>query len=139
MAMAAQALQASPLGLDPARHVRKEEFASAEERAFDFAGAGVQCEPRSVDVVVLRSRATLGAGKQAVRVEGGQSLLAATAEAGLQVPYSCRGGNCKLCKVQLVRGSVLDLEDGLQCGEREVLACQITPVTDDVVVIAQEA
>ena len=55
--------------------------------------------------------------------------------AGIDVPYSCREGQCGSCAATVIRGEVAmahceilepdDLADGL------VLACQATPVTDD--------
>jgi CDP-4-dehydro-6-deoxyglucose reductase len=65
-----------------------------------------------------------------------QALLEAAADAGLNLPNRCKGGNCGACKAHLVRGeihypngpplglSAPDIADGL------ILLCQARPRTD---------
>ncbi|MFD2167527.1 MOSC N-terminal beta barrel domain-containing protein [Thalassotalea euphylliae] len=58
-------------------------------------------------------------------------------DAGLILPYSCRGGMCGRCKVKLESGEVRQLAtDGLMPGEQEqgyILACSSIPQSDIVV------
>ncbi|MFO6423760.1 MOSC N-terminal beta barrel domain-containing protein [Motilimonas sp. KMU-193] len=65
------------------------------------------------------------------------TLLEQAEQAGLSLPFSCRGGMCGACKVQLHSGEVRMLSDAaLTPDEREsgvVLACSCVPQTDLVV------
>jgi len=71
-----------------------------------------------------------------------ESILAAAARAGLDVPYSCRSGVCATCRAKLLEGRVrmhrnfaleqADLDAGF------VLTCQAHPLTDRVVVSFDE-
>lgn len=63
-----------------------------------------------------------------------QLLLDQAEQAGVQIPYSCRGGKCGRCKVKLVEGEVENLNnEGLSDAEIEqgyVLACSCIPLSD---------
>lgn len=64
-----------------------------------------------------------------------QQLLLDQAElAGINIPYSCRGGKCGRCKTKLLSGEVTTLNDqGLLKEEKEqgyILACSTIPVSD---------
>ncbi len=65
------------------------------------------------------------------------TLLEQAEQAGLSLPFSCRGGMCGACKVQLQSGEVRMLSDAaLTPDERDagvVLACSCVPQTDLVV------
>jgi len=58
--------------------------------------------------------------------------------AGLDLPYSCRGGVCSTCRAKLLEGAVeMDHNYALEPWETEagfVLTCQSHPTTDRVVV-----
>jgi len=66
-----------------------------------------------------------------------QSLLEQGEQAGLILPYSCRGGMCGSCKVKLISGEVKQLaDDGLMDSEKSegyVLACSCVPQSDVVI------
>lgn len=66
-----------------------------------------------------------------------QTLLEQGEDAGLILPYSCRGGMCGSCKVKLESGDVKQLaDDGLMAEEKAqgyVLACSCVPTSDVVV------
>ncbi|MFO0957900.1 MAG: FAD-binding oxidoreductase [Isosphaeraceae bacterium] len=57
-----------------------------------------------------------------------QTVLEASEELGVGLPYDCRAGICGQCKVRLLSGSVvMDAEDALDPGDRtdgRILACQ---------------
>ena len=63
-----------------------------------------------------------------------QLLLEQAEQAGITIPYSCRGGKCGRCKVQLVEGEVVTLSnEALNNEEVEqgyVLACSCIPLSD---------
>lgn len=66
-----------------------------------------------------------------------QTLLEQGEDAGLILPYSCRGGMCGSCKVKLEQGEVEQLcQDGLSDAEQQqgyILSCSCTPLTDVVI------
>ena len=73
---------------------------------------------------------------------GDESILAAAARAGLDVPYSCRSGVCATCRARLLEGQVrmarnfaLEASD-LAAGF--ILTCQAHPLTERVVVSFDE-
>jgi len=65
------------------------------------------------------------------------TVLEQAEEAGLIIPYSCRGGMCGCCKVKLENGEVEQLaKDGLTDDEQEqgyILACSSIPKSDLVI------
>ncbi len=62
---------------------------------------------------------------------GGASILEAASEAGLDVPYSCRGGVCSTCKAKLLKGhATMHMNYVLTDREVEqgyILTCQAHP------------
>lgn len=67
----------------------------------------------------------------------GENILDAAMAAGVDVPYSCKGGVCATCKARLLAGEVdMDINHALSAQEVAagyVLTCQAHPVSDDVV------
>lgn len=63
-----------------------------------------------------------------------QLLLDQAEQAGVDLPYSCRGGQCGACKVKLIEGEVMTLsKQGLSDTEIEqgyILACSCIPLSD---------
>jgi len=61
----------------------------------------------------------------------------AAAAEGIELPYSCKGGVCATCRTFVQEGEVKMAQNyGLEPWEVEqgfVLACQSTPLCDDVV------
>jgi ring-1,2-phenylacetyl-CoA epoxidase subunit PaaE len=68
--------------------------------------------------------------------ENGKSLLDAAIDAGMDAPYSCKGGVCTSCMGKLVEGTVtMDANYALTDKEIAagfVLCCQAHPTSDSV-------
>lgn len=66
----------------------------------------------------------------------GTNFVDAAAEHGVELPYSCKGGVCATCRTHVQKGEVeMAVNYGLEPWEVEsgfVLACQCTPVSDEV-------
>ena len=69
-------------------------------------------------------------------------VLDAALEAGLDLPYSCKGGVCCTCRGRVIEGRVhMDRNFTLEAWEMDkgfVLTCQARPLTDRVVVSYDE-
>ncbi|MGB5246174.1 MAG: 2Fe-2S iron-sulfur cluster-binding protein, partial [Woeseia sp.] len=74
---------------------------------------------------------------------GGDSIVDAAAQHGIELPFSCKGGVCATCRTKVVDGEVrMDTNYGLEPWEVEkgfVLACQSHPVSDNVTLDYDEA
>jgi len=86
---------------------------------------------------VCTAYAILDGRRQSFTVEkGNETILDAGLRAGLDLPYSCKGGVCSTCRVTLVEGEVdMDIHYALEDYEIArgfVLMCQSYPVTDTV-------
>ena len=66
----------------------------------------------------------------------GRNLVDAAAAAGIELPYSCKGGVCATCRTHLRKGKVrMDVNYGLEPWEVEsgfVLACQSHPESSEI-------
>jgi ring-1,2-phenylacetyl-CoA epoxidase subunit PaaE len=70
--------------------------------------------------------------------QNGDSILDAAIQAGADVPYSCKGGVCSVCKAKVMEGSASmninyslseeDVEEGY------ILTCQAHPTSNNLVV-----
>lgn len=67
----------------------------------------------------------------------GRPILDIAREAGLDIPYSCKGGVCSTCRAQVVMGQVhMDIQYGLEPDEvdaGQVLTCQSHPRSEKLV------
>jgi ring-1,2-phenylacetyl-CoA epoxidase subunit PaaE len=67
-----------------------------------------------------------------------ESVLEAGLRAGIDLPYSCKGGVCSTCRAQLTAGEVdMDVHFALEDYEVRsgvILMCQSHPVSDDVTI-----
>jgi len=74
---------------------------------------------------------------------GAANIVDAAAEQGLELPYSCKGGVCATCRTHVREGEVsMAINYGLEPWEVEkgfVLACQSTPVSDEVLLDYDES
>ncbi len=68
----------------------------------------------------------------------GENILDGAIDAGLDLPYSCKGGVCATCKARVLEGEVdMDLNHALSAEEVAqgyVLTCQSHPISRDVLV-----
>jgi ring-1,2-phenylacetyl-CoA epoxidase subunit PaaE len=116
------------LGLDAA-HVHLELFGSTAPTA-----------PRVHHESGERRRITylFNGVKTEVDAHPDDTVLEAGEDAGLDLPYSCRGGVCSTCRAKVLDGAVeMDRNYALQPWETEagfVLTCQSHPTTDDLCV-----
>lgn len=122
----------------PAGKVRVERFASSiprhEHRPAPVApGSATETEVTAI-VDGMRRRYTLDRTKE--------SLLEGGLKAGIELPYSCKGGVCATCRCRIVEGEVdMDVNYALEDYEVArgfVLACQSYPATAKVVVSFDE-
>lgn len=131
MLSVSQALQES--GVDRAR-IRMELFGTPDE-------AGAARAPRSpvhgatqchVEVVLDGTRRTFSMPKNK------DNLVNAGLAAGLEMPFSCKGGVCSTCRALVVEGDVdMDINFALEDYEVArgfVLCCQSYPVSDRLVI-----
>ncbi len=68
----------------------------------------------------------------------GKSILDAAMEAGADVPFSCKGGVCCVCKAKVIEGSVT-MDQNFSLSEEEIadgfiLTCQSHPTSSDLVI-----
>ncbi len=70
-------------------------------------------------------------GEGEVEFGGESSILDALDEAELDIPYSCRDGNCGACEVILLSGEVEYLQDpSYETSESCILICCAIPITN---------
>jgi ring-1,2-phenylacetyl-CoA epoxidase subunit PaaE len=78
----------------------------------------------------------LNGARHSIPVRSGETIVDAGLRAGLEMPYSCRGGMCCTCRAKVTEGSVhMDTNYSLEPWELEagyVLTCQAHPVTPTV-------
>lgn len=94
-------------------------------------------KPKAGDAVAQVSITLDGITKEMAVPYKGKHLLDAAADAGLDVPYSCRGGVCSTCRAKVLEGQVdMDMNYALTDGEVAqgyVLTCQAHPRSPKVV------
>ena len=78
----------------------------------------------------------------AMRIQPGEHILDVALNAGLDLPYSCKGGVCCTCRAKVTEGRVaMDKNFTLESWETEkgfVLSCQARPLSDKVVISFDE-
>jgi ring-1,2-phenylacetyl-CoA epoxidase subunit PaaE len=116
------------LGLRPAQ-VHVERFGVPTEAVAHRVEAGDA--PQATLLVELD-----GARRQVEFRAGDASILDAALRAGLDLPYSCKGGMCCTCRARVTRGEVrMDKNYSLDAADVAagfVLTCQAHPLTDRV-------
>lgn len=77
-----------------------------------------------------------------LHMDSDQHVLDVALAAGLDLPFSCKGGVCSTCRVKVMEGSVyMDKNFGLEPWETEkgfVLSCQARPTSERLVVSYDE-
>jgi ring-1,2-phenylacetyl-CoA epoxidase subunit PaaE len=89
-------------------------------------------KPQAVAAVIVNGT------RSEVPVAEGEVVLDAALRAGLDLPFSCKGGMCTICRAKLLEGHVqMELNYSLEPWELEagfVLTCQSRPTTPCVVI-----
>jgi ring-1,2-phenylacetyl-CoA epoxidase subunit PaaE len=124
----------------PARQLHTERFSSptlesltpqARQAALE-QGSSPSSNGQVALTVVLDGKA------HALKMDRNQHVLDAALAAGLDLPFSCKGGVCATCRCKLTQGQVtMDKNFGLEAWETDqgfVLSCQARPVSETVTV-----
>ena len=119
------------LGLGmPKERIHVERFAIEGAVALRRASPDAAAAPRPV---VAEAEALLDGIRHHFPIGAGETVIDAALAAGLELPYSCRGGMCCTCRARLVEGEVaMDRNYSLEPWELEagfVLTCQSRPKT----------
>ncbi|BAT57499.1 1,2-phenylacetyl-CoA epoxidase, subunit E [Variibacter gotjawalensis] len=109
-----------------------------------FSTDGMPVERRVVasqasdEVASATAAIMLDGAYQEVPMRAGESVMDAGIRAGLEMPYSCKGGMCCTCRAKVTEGEVeMDLNYSLEPWELEagfVLTCQAHPKTSRIAV-----
>jgi ring-1,2-phenylacetyl-CoA epoxidase subunit PaaE len=123
----------------PDAKVRIERFATSIPKHEHKAGTPPAPGHTECEVTVVLD----GATKTFILERGKESILEAGLKAGIELPYSCKGGVCSTCRAKLVTGEAdMDVNFALEDYEVArgfVLTCQSYPVTDKVTVDYDQA
>ncbi len=119
----------------PAEHVHVERFGVPSESAVPVVEAGDA--PAATLLVELD-----GIRRTVPFATGDASILDAALRAGLDLPYSCKGGMCCTCRGKILEGKVRMAKnyslDAADVAAGFVLTCQSHPLTERVVVSYDE-
>ncbi|MGV3635708.1 MAG: 1,2-phenylacetyl-CoA epoxidase subunit PaaE [Pseudorhodoplanes sp.] len=109
-----------------------------------FSADGIPVATRRVsakaagEVPVAHAHVTLHGSAYDIPMLEGETIIDAGERAGIEMPYSCRGGMCCTCRAKLVSGEVdMAVNYSLEPWEKEagyVLTCQARPLTKEIVV-----
>jgi ring-1,2-phenylacetyl-CoA epoxidase subunit PaaE len=102
----------------------------------DLVGAGARSGSQ------IRLEVVLDGKTHQLAMGPGDRVLDAALDAGLDLPYSCKGGVCCTCRARVLEGRV-EMEKNFtlepwETGKGFVLTCQARPLTDRVVVSYDE-
>jgi len=120
------------LGVDPGR-IHVERFTSIHDGTPRMAPPVIEAAPPHAVATLI-----LDGISRDVPVASGEALLDAALRAGLDLPYSCKGGMCSTCRAKVLEGSVtMTVNYSLEPWELAagfVLTCQAQVDTPRVVV-----
>jgi ring-1,2-phenylacetyl-CoA epoxidase subunit PaaE len=127
----------------PARNIRTERFTSptleampAEARKQVVLGHALESKGEVALTVVLDGK------KHQMQMSTTDKILDVALAAGLDLPYSCKGGVCCTCRAKVMQGSVvMEKNFTLEKWEAEqgfVLSCQAKPTSKEVVMSFDE-
>lgn len=119
------------IGYDP-KQIHFELFTSPDDDKKKTGGAVVESKIEANVKIILDGEETL------LNINGDINVLDAAIEAGVDAPYSCKGGVCSTCKGKVIEGeAVMDKNYALEEDEVNagyILTCQAHPVSDKLVV-----
>ncbi len=127
----------------PARNIRTERFTSptlkalpANERKQVVLGHAPESKGEVALTIVLDGK------KHQMQMSSNDKILDVALAAGLDLPYSCKGGVCCTCRAKVMQGSVvMEKNFTLEKWEAEqgfVLSCQAKPTCKEVVMSFDE-
>jgi ring-1,2-phenylacetyl-CoA epoxidase subunit PaaE len=127
----------------PARNIRTERFTSptlealpANERKQVVLGHAPESKGEVALTIVLDGK------KHQMQMSSNDKILDVALAAGLDLPYSCKGGVCCTCRAKVMQGSVvMEKNFTLEKWEAEqgfVLSCQAKPTSKEVVMSFDE-
>ncbi len=129
-------------GVEPAR-IHYELFGASAE---DAAAAVIRHQERARKFAGTSCVVTVKADGRETRLEltpDGENILDAALDAGVDLPYACKGGACATCKARVIRGEVdMDVRHALEDDEIAagfVLTCQAHPVSAEVYIDFDQA
>lgn len=122
----------------PAERIHVERFGVPPAEAARVPHAPQAGDATTARVSVVRD----GLTREVAFTAQDDSILAAAARAGLDVPFSCKSGVCATCRAKLVEGRVrMDRNFALEKADLDagfILTCQSHPLTERVVVSFDE-
>jgi ring-1,2-phenylacetyl-CoA epoxidase subunit PaaE len=125
----------------PASRIYSERFTTSSAQAAKVQ-ADVDAAHQGTGEAAVALTVVLDGKSHEVAVKAGQFLLDAALDAGLDLPYSCKGGVCCTCRCKVLDGQVsMDRNFTLQADEMAkgfVLSCQARAQTPQVVISYDE-
>ncbi len=125
----------------PEKHLHAERFTSPTLEALSPATRQTANTQRAADGQVALT-VVLDGKAHALHMHSDQYVLDVALAAGLDLPYSCKGGVCCTCRVKVMQGGVaMDKNFGLEPWETAkgfVLSCQSRPTSDSLTVSYDE-
>jgi ring-1,2-phenylacetyl-CoA epoxidase subunit PaaE len=119
------------MGLAPEK-IHVERFVSAH------GGRPRPAPPRADAVSVHKISIVVDGNRREVPAAAGETILDAALRAGLDLPFSCKGGMCCTCRARIVEGAApMDVDYSLEpweVGAGFVLTCQAKPTSAGVAV-----
>ena len=106
----------------------------------EYFGTGASSTEGGIDKA--RLTAYINGEKVEVEVPKSKTLLRTILDNKYDMPYSCEGGVCGMCKCKLTQGEV-QMSNNMALAEEEIedgfiLACQSIPLTEDVEILVEE-
>ena len=118
----------------PPRRIRRELFAAAPASGKKSAPARKPAAPKSASIASI----VMDGVRRRAPVSAGMTILEAALAAGMEAPFSCRGGVCATCRARIIAGAAeMETNHALEPDELArgfVLTCQARPTTPEITV-----